>query len=218
MRKLKNEELNRLSADEYKFAEKTPIIIVLDNVRSALNVGSIFRTCDAFRIEALYLCGITGKPPDREINKTAIGATETVEWKYFQGLPIPMAAYLLATTVIFYEHLYAIQPKENFPVFFLTIGLALLMVSNIPYRSLKKVALGERLPFFVLVLVVAVLVLFALRPPLTLWIGSLLYVASGLAEGAWRLVFSKRGVEVPHESPVYILPARDSNIRKNGKN
>ena len=85
MRKLKNEELNRLSADEFKSAEKIPLIIVLDNVRSALNVGSIFRTCDAFRIESLYLCGITAKPPDREINKTALGATETVEWKYFSS-------------------------------------------------------------------------------------------------------------------------------------
>jgi len=108
MRKLKNEELNRLSADEYKFAEKTPIIIVLDNVRSALNVGSIFRTCDAFRIEALYLCGITGKPPDREINKTALGATETVEWKYF-----PSALQAFEELRKIKTKIFAIEQTEN---------------------------------------------------------------------------------------------------------
>lgn len=83
MRKLKNEELDRLSTEEFKKAEKTPVIIVLDNVRSMHNVGSVFRTCDAFRLQGLYLCGITAQPPDREINKSALGATETVDWKYF---------------------------------------------------------------------------------------------------------------------------------------
>jgi 23S rRNA (guanosine2251-2'-O)-methyltransferase len=85
MRKLKNEELDRLSTEEFRKAEKTPVIIVLDNVRSMHNVGSVFRTCDAFRLQGLYLCGITARPPDREINKTALGATETVEWKYFSA-------------------------------------------------------------------------------------------------------------------------------------
>lgn len=84
MRKLKNEELNRLSVEAFKSAEKTPIVIVLDNIRSLNNVGSAFRTADAFRIEAIYLCGITAKPPHREIHKTALGATESVTWKYFQ--------------------------------------------------------------------------------------------------------------------------------------
>ncbi len=84
-RKLKNEELNRISVDEFKSANKTPIIIVLDNVRSLNNIGSVFRTADAFLIEAVYLCGITAKPPHREIQKTALGATETVEWKYFES-------------------------------------------------------------------------------------------------------------------------------------
>jgi len=83
MRKLKNDELNRLSVDEFKKAEKTPFIVVLDNIRSLNNVGSTFRTADAFRLEAIYLCGITAKPPHREIHKTALGATETVTWKYF---------------------------------------------------------------------------------------------------------------------------------------
>jgi len=84
MRKLLNSELNRKTSEEVQKSEKSPVIIVLDNVRSQSNVGSIFRTADAFLIEALYLCGITGKPPSREIQKTALGATESVRWKYFQ--------------------------------------------------------------------------------------------------------------------------------------
>ncbi|HTB32425.1 MAG TPA: RNA methyltransferase [Bacteroidia bacterium] len=84
MRKLSMDELNRKSTDEFKKAEKIPIIIVLDNVRSMNNVGSVFRTADAFLVEAIYLCGVTAKPPHREIQKTALGATETVNWKYFE--------------------------------------------------------------------------------------------------------------------------------------
>ena len=84
MRKLKNEELNRLSKADFEQAEKTPIIIILDNIRSLSNVGAFFRTADAFRIEALYLCGITACPPHREIHKTALGADETVTWRYFE--------------------------------------------------------------------------------------------------------------------------------------
>ena len=85
MRKLKNSELNRLSVEDFKKAEKTPIIIVLDNIRSLNNVGSAFRTADAFRLEGVYLCGITARPPHREIHKTALGATESVDWKYFKN-------------------------------------------------------------------------------------------------------------------------------------
>jgi 23S rRNA (guanosine2251-2'-O)-methyltransferase len=84
MRKTKNEELNRLSVPEFQASGKTPVVVVLDNVRSLHNVGSVFRTADAFRLEAIYLCGITGKPPDREIRKTALGATESVSWSYFE--------------------------------------------------------------------------------------------------------------------------------------
>ncbi|HTA28119.1 MAG TPA: RNA methyltransferase [Bacteroidia bacterium] len=84
MRKLSMDELNRKSTDEFKKAEKLPIIIVLDNVRSMNNVGSVFRTADAFLIEAIYLCGVTATPPHREIQKTALGATETVNWKHFE--------------------------------------------------------------------------------------------------------------------------------------
>lgn len=85
MRKLQNSELDRLSPEQFRANEKTPVIVVLDNVRSHLNVGSVFRTADAFLIEAIYLCGITGTPPHRDIQKTALGATETVAWKHFES-------------------------------------------------------------------------------------------------------------------------------------
>lgn len=81
-KKLKLQELNRISTSEFKEAEKTPLIIVLDNIRSLNNVGSVFRTADAFRIEKIFLCGITPQPPHRDIHKTALGATETVDWAY----------------------------------------------------------------------------------------------------------------------------------------
>ncbi len=84
MRKLANAELGRMNADEFKEAEKLPVILVLDNVRSLNNIGSVFRTADAFRFKAIYLCGFTATPPHREIHKTALGATETVDWKYFE--------------------------------------------------------------------------------------------------------------------------------------
>ena len=81
MRKLKNSELERISVENFKTANKTPIVVVLDSVRSALNVGSVFRTSDAFRIEKIYLCGITAFPPNKEIRKSALGATDSVEWE-----------------------------------------------------------------------------------------------------------------------------------------
>jgi 23S rRNA (guanosine2251-2'-O)-methyltransferase len=84
MRKLRNHELGRKSVEEYKTSEKIPVIIVLDNVRSLNNIGSVFRTSDAFLIKAIHLCGITACPPNKEINKTALGATESVPWKYFE--------------------------------------------------------------------------------------------------------------------------------------
>lgn len=83
-RKLKLQELGRISVDEFKTANKTPIIIVLDNIRSLNNIGSVFRSSDAFRIEKIYLCGITAQPPHRDIHKTALGATESVEWEYVE--------------------------------------------------------------------------------------------------------------------------------------
>jgi len=85
MRKLKNEELDRLDVDTFKKADKTPIIIVLDNIRSLNNIGSVFRTADAFLIRKIYLCGITAIPPHKDIRKTALGATESMDWEYRQN-------------------------------------------------------------------------------------------------------------------------------------
>ncbi len=85
MRKIKNEELDRLSVNDYKSSNKFPVTIVLDNIRSLNNIGSVFRTADCFRLWKIHLCGITAKPPHREIQKTALGATETVDWKYFEN-------------------------------------------------------------------------------------------------------------------------------------
>ena len=84
IRKLKITEMNRISVDEYHSAEKFPLVVVLDHVRSLYNVGSIFRTCDAFRLEKVILCGITACPPHPEIHKTAVGAVECVDWSYFK--------------------------------------------------------------------------------------------------------------------------------------
>ena len=85
MKKLKNSELNRIDVKSFKSIKKTPLIVVLDNIRSLNNIGSIFRTCDAFLVSKIYLCGITAKPPNRKINKTALGSTESVEWDYFKS-------------------------------------------------------------------------------------------------------------------------------------
>ncbi len=85
MRKLSTTEMQRLSVDEFKVCKKNPLVVVLDNVRSHHNVGAVFRTCDAFACERLLLCGITGTPPHRDIQKTALGATETVDWKYYEN-------------------------------------------------------------------------------------------------------------------------------------
>lgn len=84
MRKLKITELNRMSVEEFKESNKLPLIVVLDDIRSLHNVGSVFRSSDAFRVEAIYLCGITAVPPQPEIHKTALGAEDTVDWRYFK--------------------------------------------------------------------------------------------------------------------------------------
>jgi len=86
MRKLKNEELGRKSVEEYRIGEKMPLVVVLDSVRSMHNIGSVFRTCDAFMVKNILLCGITAHPPHREISKTALGATQSVEWKYYPDI------------------------------------------------------------------------------------------------------------------------------------
>ena len=85
MRKLKNNELERINIEEFKRAKKTPITIILDNVRSAINVGSIFRTSDAFLIENIILCGITATPPNKEIRKAALGSTDSVKWEFSEN-------------------------------------------------------------------------------------------------------------------------------------
>ena len=85
MRKIKNSDLNRLSLDSFKAAEKSPLIIILDNVRSLNNVGSIFRTADAFRVKHIYLCGITATPPHKDIQKTALGSTDSVDWSHAEN-------------------------------------------------------------------------------------------------------------------------------------
>lgn len=84
MEKLKLDQLNRVSVEEFKAQEKLPVVVVLDNVRSMHNIGSIFRTSDGFSIESIAICGITAQPPHREIEKTALGATQSVDWKYFE--------------------------------------------------------------------------------------------------------------------------------------
>jgi len=97
-RKLKNSELDRKTVAEFKEASKTPIIVILDNIRSLNNIGSVFRTADAFLIEKVYLCGITATPPHKDIQKTALGATETVNWEYVEDT-ISLIAKLQAENV-----------------------------------------------------------------------------------------------------------------------
>ena len=85
-RKLKNSELGRINTDEFKASQKTPLIIILDNIRSLNNIGSVFRTADAFLVKKIFLCGITAQPPHKDIQKTALGATESVEWEYAENV------------------------------------------------------------------------------------------------------------------------------------
>ncbi|MCC8144962.1 MAG: RNA methyltransferase [Bacteroidales bacterium] len=108
MRKLKITELNRLNPEEFRQTAKIPLVVVLDNVRSLHNVGSVFRTSDAFLVEAVYLCGITATPPNVEIHKTALGAEDTVKWKYFENT-------LDAVTELKQEgyHIAAVEQAEN---------------------------------------------------------------------------------------------------------
>ncbi|MAM17824.1 MAG: RNA methyltransferase [Bacteroidota bacterium] len=107
-RKLKNAELDRKSVEEFKNAEKTPMIVVLDNVRSLNNIGSVFRTADAFLIEKIYLCGITATPPHKDIHKTALGATDTVNWEYIENT-IDLVKQLQQEEI----KVYSIEQAEN---------------------------------------------------------------------------------------------------------
>ncbi len=108
MRKLKNNELDRLTVEDFKTSTKTPIIIILDNIRSLNNIGSVFRTSDAFLVEKIYLCGITATPPHKDIHKTALGSTDTVAWEYAENT-ISLVEKLKAENV----KICAIEQAEN---------------------------------------------------------------------------------------------------------
>jgi len=108
MKKLILDDLNRINVEEFKKAEKTPIVIVLDDIRSLHNIGAVFRTSDAFLIEKIYLCGITATPPNKEIHKTALGATETVAWEYAKNV-VEVVEKLKAENV----SVYSIEQVEN---------------------------------------------------------------------------------------------------------
>lgn len=125
MRKLKITELNRISPDEFKDTTKIPLVVVLDNIRSLNNVGSVFRTSDAFLVEAIYLCGITATPPNPEIHKTALGAEYSVEWKYFEDTVNAVAALKQDGCTVF-----AIEQVENS-----------VMLDNLELDSDKKYAI-----------------------------------------------------------------------------
>jgi tRNA G18 (ribose-2'-O)-methylase SpoU len=114
-KKLKLEELNRLSVLEFKEVEKEPIIVLLDDVRSLNNIGSVFRTCDAMGIKKMYLCGITGQPPHREIRKTAIGASESVDWEHKKSALEILTKYRdLGYEIIAVEQTSNSQSLENY--------------------------------------------------------------------------------------------------------
>lgn len=125
IRKLTMSEMGRLSVDAYKHAPKLPVVVVLDNVRSHHNVGAIFRTCDCFACEAVYLCGITGTPPHRDIQKTALGATETVEWQYFDN-----------TTTAIYE-----LKNQNYNIVALEIAAGSASIDDFNVNNNSKIAL-----------------------------------------------------------------------------
>lgn len=108
MKKLVLDELNRINVEEFKQAEKNPIIIVLDDIRSLHNIGAVFRTSDAFLIEKIYLCGITATPPNKEIHKTALGATDTVTWEYAKNV-VEVVEKLKAENV----DVYSVEQVEN---------------------------------------------------------------------------------------------------------
>jgi tRNA G18 (ribose-2'-O)-methylase SpoU len=124
MRKLSNDELQRKSQEEFKDAVKTPLILVLDNVRSLNNVGSVFRTADSFLLEGVYLCGITGQPPHKDIQKTALGATDTVFWKHF------------STTL---EALYELR-NNQFKVFAIEQAENSIMLNSFKLEANQKIA------------------------------------------------------------------------------
>ena len=122
-RKLKITELNRISTEEFKEAEKLPLVVVLDNIRSLHNIGSVFRTSDAFRIECIYLCGITATPPHAEMHKTALGAEFTVDWKYVNN------------TVEAVDNL----KNEGYTVYSVEQAKGSIMLNEVDFRQKQKV-------------------------------------------------------------------------------
>ena len=117
MRKLKNSELDRKTIDEFKKAVKNPLIVILDNIRSLNNVGSVFRTADAFLIEKIYLCGITAEPPHKDIHKTALGATDSVDWEYQKEIVSLIKKLQQKGTKVFaIEQTHGALSLENFEV------------------------------------------------------------------------------------------------------
>jgi len=125
MRKLENSELERKSVSDFKTSQKTPVIIILDDIRSLHNIGSVFRTADAFLIEKIYLCGITATPPNKEIHKTALGATETVDWEHHTDVVATIEKLKLEDITVF-----AIEQVEN-----------AVMLDNFKIETDKKYAL-----------------------------------------------------------------------------
>ncbi|MEO6843717.1 MAG: RNA methyltransferase [Ginsengibacter sp.] len=124
MRKLTMDELNRKSVDEFKESDKNPVVAVLENIRSAYNVGSVFRTADAFLIESIYITGYTAKPPHKEITKTALGAQDSVDWKYFENTKAAI------------EHL----KVNGYKIFAVEQVLDSILLQHIGDLALKKVA------------------------------------------------------------------------------
>ena len=123
MRKLANAELNRISKEAFAEAKKTPLIIILDDIRSLHNIGSVFRTSDAFLIEKIYLCGITAVPPNKEIHKTALGATDTVTWEYAKDVLKVISIFIYCPLeILFYSEFDSITFSVMYQfVFFETI-------------------------------------------------------------------------------------------------
>jgi 23S rRNA (guanosine2251-2'-O)-methyltransferase len=124
MRKLGMDELNRKSVDEFKRSEKLPVIVVLENIRSAYNVGSVFRTADAFLLEAIYICGYTCKPPHKEIKKTALGAEDSVLWKHFENTDAAIQAL----------------HESGYKVFAVEQAEGSTMLNNLDYVAGEKIA------------------------------------------------------------------------------
>ena len=125
MKKLSMDELNRVTPEQFKLQKKSPIVVVLDSIRSMNNVGSIFRTCDAFNVEKMYLCVITARPPHKEISKTALGATESVDWEYVEDVTV------LA------QRLHA----EGYKIFLVEQTDNSIMLDDFSFQDYEKVAL-----------------------------------------------------------------------------